>query len=215
MSFLNQLKSRANALQSQDNNLLKNQQDNLARTEAACQTVWLYLVELAKQLNIIAPAGPALTLDGKTRWPAMKLTDFRCDSRKKMLNGKEVYESVAIAWHIVPQMGNPVGGSVSANFPPDLQRIEERLAAGQVKHERKEIRHAEKNTLLALQFDYITQSRGSVMVTPLHDAGSLGFRLANASGFGIVTTSYPAAQIQTPVLDELAKLLVGQPSRFV
>lgn len=215
MSFLNQLKSQASALQSQDHNLLKNQQDHLARTEAACQTVWLYLVELAKQLNIIAPAGPALTLDGKTRWPAMKLTDFRCDSRKKMRGSKEVYDSLAIAWHIVPQMGQPVGGSVSANFPPDLQRIEERLAAGQVKHERKEIRHAEKNTLLALQFDYITQSRGSVMVTPAHDTGSLVFRLANTSGFGIASTSYPAAQIQTPVLDELAKLLVGQPSRFV
>lgn len=215
MSFLNQLKSQAHALQNQENQQQQDLQQNVARTEAACQTVWLYFVELAKQLNIIAPAGPALSLDGKLAWPAMKLVDFRTDSRRKMLASKEAYDSLAVAWQIVPQQGNPVGGSVSANFPPDLKRIEERLACGQVKHERKELRHPEKNTLLALQFDYLTQSRGNVMVTPEHEKAQLSFRIANASGFGVVSTSYPATQIQTPLLDELAKLLVGQPSRFV
>lgn len=215
MSFLNQLKSQATALQSQETGQAINSQENAAHTEVACKTAWLYLVELASQLNIIAPAGPALTLDGKTRWPAMKLEDFRTDSRKKMLDNKEVFDSIAMGWAIAPQLGKPVGGSVSANFPPDLQRIEERLAAGQVKFERKENRHPEKNTLLSLQFDYLTAARGSVMVTPLHSKAQLQFRLANLSGFGVVTTSYPALQIQTPLLDELAKLIVGQPSRFV
>lgn len=40
-------------------------------------------------------------------------------------------------------------------------------------------------------------------------------RLSNAQGFERVTTSYPAAQIQSAVLDEVAKLIVGQPSSFV
>ncbi|MFM9880474.1 MAG: hypothetical protein ACKVOO_08730 [Burkholderiaceae bacterium] len=215
MSFLNQLKTQANALQNQESGNQQTSAENLAQTEAACLTTWLYLSELAKQLNIIAPAGPEMTLDGKTRWPTMKLVDFRADCRKKMLLAKEVYDSLSLGWQIVPKIGKPVGGSVSANFLPDLQRIEERIKLASLQHERKEIRHPEKNTLLALEFEYLTQCRASVMVTPEHDKASLCFRLVNTAGFGVITTRYPAKQIQTPVLDELAKLLVGQPSRFV
>ena len=40
---------------------------------------------------------------------------------------------------------------------------------GPVKHERKELRHPEKNTLQAIRFDYVTETRGNV-VTPDHDS---------------------------------------------
>ena len=214
MSFLNQLKSQANALQSQQESQQQNLQANTAQTEAACKTAWHYISELARQLNVIAPVGPKFTLDGKTPWPAMKLTGFRADSRKKLLRDKEVFDTIGMGWDIVPQMGMVVGGTVSANFPPDLQRIESRLALGAVKHERKEVRHPEKNSLQAVKFDYLTQTRGSVTVTADHDNAKLAFRVVNANGFEMINTSYPAAQVQTEMLDELAKMIVAQPSRF-
>jgi hypothetical protein len=215
VSFLNQLKSQASALQSQQETQHEALGANTQQTENACRTVLHYLTDLARQLNVIAPAAPKFTLDGKTPWPPMKLADFRVDARRKLLRDKEVFDLIAIAWDIVPQMGKPVGGMVSANFPPDLQRIESRLAAGAVQHERKEVRHPEKNTLLALQFEYITQSRGSVMIKPDHDTATLSFRLANADNFGIVNVSLPAARMQADVLDEMAKLIVAQPSTFI
>ncbi|MDO8278998.1 MAG: hypothetical protein Q8K31_06045 [Burkholderiaceae bacterium] len=215
MSFLNQLKSQASALQGAQSAQSQDLEINAARAEAACKTIWLYFSELARQLNIIAPAGPRFTLDGKKPWPAMKLVNFRVDARKKTLrNNKEGYDHIAMGWQIVPQVGAPVGGTVSANFPPELQRIESRLALGGVKHERREVRHPEKNTLLELRFDYLTESRGNVMATPDHDKAIIAFRLANANGFELINTSYPAAQITTELLDELAKLLVAQPTRF-
>ncbi|MCJ0764993.1 hypothetical protein [Variovorax terrae] len=214
MSFLNQLKSQASALQDQQVAQQHNFAANLAQTERACKTVWYYLSDLAQQLNVIAPAGPRFTLDGKTPWPAMKLTGFRVDARRKQLGGQEVYDYVAMGWQIVPQQGAPVEGTVSVNFPPDLQRVETRLAHGGVKHERKEVRHPEKNSLLAIRFDYRTEARGSVSVTPDHERANLAFRLTNANGFDVVNVSWPAAQIQGAVLDELAKLIVAQPSRF-
>ena len=78
MSFLNQLKSQANALQSQQSVDTERLEANTKATEAACRTAWLYLSDLARQLEVIAPPGPALSLDGKTRWPAMKLVSSRC-----------------------------------------------------------------------------------------------------------------------------------------
>ncbi len=215
MSFLNQLKSQANALQSEQTASQALDETLTRQTEAATKTVWLYLSDLVKQLNVIGPLAPRLSLDGKTQWPPMKLVDFRIDARKKKRSDKEVHDYIAMSWRIAPQNGQPIGSSVSANFPPDLQKIETRIAAGNVKHERVNVRHPEKNTLQAIRFDHLTEARGSITVTPDHDTAKLAFRLACVQGFAIDNTTYPADQIQTPMLDELAKLLVGQESRFI
>jgi hypothetical protein len=215
VSFLNQLKSQASALKAAQSVQQSHSTENTRLTEAAAKTAWLYVTDLAKQLNVIGPNGPTLSLDGKTPWPLMKLIDFRVDARQKKLRDQEVFDYIAMGWRMVPRDGAPVTGSVSANFPPDLQRIETRLSAGTVQHERVNVRHPEKNTLQAIRFDYLTEARASLTISADHDAAKLTFRLANAQGFEIVNTSYPAEQIQSLVLDELAKLIVGQTSRFV
>jgi hypothetical protein len=215
VSFLNQLRSQAKALQSEQGQLQLNLEENTAQTEIACRCALPYLEDVARHLNVIGPAGPKFSLDGKTPWPAMKLADFRVDSRKKILRNREVFDYMAIGWRIGPRIGQPVGGTVTVNFPPDLQRVESRLAMGPVKHERKELRHPEKNTLQAIQFDYVTETRGSIVVTPDHDKALIAFRLLNATGFEILNTTWPAARIKTELLDELAKLIVGEPNRFV
>lgn len=214
MSFLNQLKSQAKELQSQQERVSADLEGNTAQAERACDLTQYYLRELARQLNVISPSAAKFTLDGKTPWPAMKLVDFRVDARKKMLRNKEVVDWIGMGWRVVPQLGQPVGGSVKVNFPPDLERVKARLGMGPVKHEVKELRDPEKNKLLALQFDYITETRGNVLVTPDHDKATLAFRVMNATGFEIVNTAYPAAMVKNELLDELAKMVVAQPNRF-
>jgi hypothetical protein len=214
MSFLNQLKSQAKSLQTDRTEQDQALDENAAKADAACRLALAYLQDLAAQLNVIQPPAPSFSLDGKTPWPAMKLSDFRVDARRKQHRGKEVFDYLAIGWQVLPQVGQPVGGVVSVNFPPDLQRVESRLAWGQVEHERKEIRHPEKNTLQAIRFEYLTRTRASVTVTPVHDRAVLAFRLLNTSGFELANVEYPAPQITHSVMDELAKRIVGQPSRF-
>ena len=215
MSFLNELKSQAGILKSQQAVVLKGSEQSTAMVEGACRIALHYLDDLARQLNVIGPAAPRFSLDGKVVWPAMKLTSFCTDSRKKTLRDREVFDHITLGWQVLPQVGPPVGGVVSVNFPPDLERVESRLASGWVKHEREEVRHADKNTLLAVRFAYLTKSRGNVTLTPDHDSGQIAFRLLNTAGFGVIKASWPADQINSGVLDELAKLIVSQPSRFV
>ena len=214
MTFLNQLKAQANALQNEQTQVQTGLEENTKQAEEACRFALHYLQDLARQLNVIEPKGPRFSLDGKTAWPTMKFIDFRVDSRKKALRDREVFSYIAMGWRVVPQVGQPVGGHVTVNFPPDLQRVESRLASGMVEHERKEVRHPEKNTLQAIRFDYVTQTRGNVLVTPDHDKGELAFRLLNANGFDVINTAWPAARVRTDMLDELAKLIVGEASRF-
>ena len=214
MSFLDQLKIQASALKSSQDQQQVEHGITTQAAEQACSTVLFYFEQMVKHLNVIEPDGPKLSLDGKTPWPAMKLSSFQVDSRKKSLRDREVFDYIGVAWQIVPRTGKPVTGSVSANFLPDLQRLEARLAAGWVQHERREIRHPEKNTLQLVRLDYTTQSRGNIRVTPDHENAMLAFRLANLTGFGLTHTTWPAAQVHTSVLDELAKMVCGHPSRF-
>ena len=145
----------------------------------------------------------------------MKLCDFRTDFRKKKLRDKDVFDYIAMGWDIVPRNGEVVSGAVSVNFPPELERVQKRLAFGHVEHERKDVRHPEKNTLQAIRFEYVAKARGNITVTTDHDNAQLVFRLANADGFGVVTSIWPAEKIKHDLLDELAKLVVAKPSRFM
>jgi len=214
VSFLNELKLQASALEGEQTQQLQGYEANAVVTERACKVVWQYLQDLARHLSVITPQAPGFSLDGKTKWPPMKLAGFRADTRKKKLRDKDVCDFIAMGWDIVPLVGPPIAGSVSVNFPPELDRVQKRLAFGHVDHERQNVLHPEKNTLQAIRFEYTTQARGNITVTADHDNAQLVFRLANADGFGVVTTTWPAQRIDNDLMDELAKLVVAQPSRF-
>jgi hypothetical protein len=215
MSFLSELKSRANALQGLE---LGAQRDLMAGTEAcenACRMALAYLQDLCAQLNVIRPPAPvAYSLDGKALFPDLVQRNFRCDARRKLLRNADVCDYIGVGWDLKPATGQAATHTVSVNFPPDLQRVTERLSVGQIAHERKEQRHPETNKLLAYVFDYQTEVRAFINLTPDHDTGGIAFRLTNVGGFGVLTTRYPAAQVTSRLMDELAKKLVGQPSRF-
>ncbi len=215
MSFLSELKTQANALQNQQHGATQDLAANTAATELACKITSKYLQDLCSQLNIIQPpAHGSYSLDGKTQFPALALQQFRCDARQKMLRNAQVHDYIGMGWDLLPTTGKVANHSVTVNFPPDLERVAQRLATGQVQHARKELRHPDTNKLQAYVFEYTTHVRGSVLVTPDHDRGELTFRVANVGGFELQTAKYPAGQVNQALLDELAKKLVGQFSRF-
>lgn len=218
MSFLSQLKEKANAVQAEKTAAQTQAQADVekkvAQTEAACKLTWNYFSEMVRQLNILIPRGPQFSVDGKTPWPVMKLVDFRADSRKKDLRDKEVFASIGVGWDILPKDGKPQLEKVTVNFMPELQKVEARLQAGNIQHERSQVRHPEKNSVQAIVFEYRTIANGSVMVTPNHESGTLTFRFSNVSGLSIQSGTWNADMIDSQFLDELAKLLVSQPSRL-
>jgi hypothetical protein len=216
VSFLSQLKAQASAVQAEkavaQTQAQIDAERRLVQTEIACKAVWEYLSEAASQLNILVPEGPRLSVDGKTFWPTMKLVDFRVDARKKLLGDREVYASIGLGWEILPLKGKPALTRISVNFLPELQKVEARLSAGGIQHERTQVRHPEKQSVQAISFEYRNQARGSISVTPDHDKGTVSFRFWNVSGLATQTGAWPADMIDEPFLDELAKLLVSQPS---
>lgn len=215
MSFLNQLKSQAHALQTQQVHNAEQLAANALATELACKTVWHYLNELCKHLNILAPAAPEFALEKNAVWPPMKLVDFRIDARRKMLRDQEVIDTISVGWDILPLHGAPQLATVDVDFVPEFERVTKNLTSGGVKFERKDIVQTDKKPKRLIRFEYMTQARGFVTVTADHDNARLNFRLANTSGFGVKFVVWPAERMQSDFLDELAKLIVAQPSRFL
>jgi hypothetical protein len=216
VSFLSQLKAQASAVQAEkavaQTQAQIDAERRLVQTEIACVTAWEYLSEVASQLNVLVPEGPRLSVDGKAFWPTMKLVDFRVDARKKLVGDREVFASIGLGWEILPLKGKPALTRISVNFLPELQKVEARLSAGGIQHERTQVRHPEKQSVQAISFEYRNQARGSISITPDHEKGRLSFRFWNVSGLATQTGTWPADMIDEPFLDELAKLLVSQPS---
>ena len=216
MSFLNQLKSQAQSLNTEKAQTREEIEANTLQTELACKTAWTYISELVKHLNVLVPPAPVFSLDKGAAWPAMKLHNFRADSRKKMLRDREVYDTISMGWTISPQGGAPTLSSVDVDFVHALERVEKNLSAGGVKFERKDIVvQQDKKPRKVIRFEYTTLANGFITITTDHDHGQLKFRLANTSGFGVMNIAWPADRIQPALLDEMAKMIVSQPHQFV
>lgn len=215
MSFLSQLKNQASALQGWQLGAQHGLTASTGACEAACRLALHYLQDLCTQLNVIRPAAAgSYSLDGRLSLGELAQLDFRCDARRKMLRNAEVFDYIGVGWNLRPAAGPVTRQRVAVNFPPDLERVTTRLALWQIQHERSEQRHPESSKLQAYMFDYPTEARAFVTLTPQHDRGEVNFRLTNVGGFGVLTASYPAAQVTSALMDELARKLVGQPSRF-
>lgn len=215
MSFLSELKSKASALQGQQEGVQQDLAANTQACEIACRVAVRYLQDLCTQLNIIQPPAPGhYSLDGKVAFPELQMLHFRCDDRRKLLRNAGVCDYIGMGWKLLPGTGQVATHRLTVNFPPELERVSQRLSSGQIKHERKEVRHPETNKLQAYVFDYQTEARGFITLTPEHDAGQIAFRLVNVGGFDVLTTRYPASKVTSALMDELAKKLLGQPSRF-
>jgi hypothetical protein len=215
MSFLNELKNQAHQLREQQAGIQQDLAGVTKLTEAVCANAWRYLQDLSAQLNVIKPLAPGrYSLDGKSSFPQLQMLNFRSDARKKMHRSQEMFDYIGMGWDLLPATGQVATHSVAVNFPPDLERVTKRLSIGQINHERKEQRHPDTNKLQAYIFEYQTHIRGSVVITPDQDTGQIALRIANVGGFEVLNLTYPASQLTTLVLDELAKKLVGQPNTF-
>jgi len=215
MSFLNQLRQQAQAVQSRQHDTQGSLERALKQTEEACGRIWRYLQDLQAQLNVIQPELDTWTLDGRQPWPRMRLQDFRIDARRKTLQGQEVHDNLAMVWRMLPADPSAARhGRVSVNFPPDLERVERRLQAARVPHERSEQRQPETNRLQFIHFDYTHEARAGVQFAPDHERAQVRIRLVAVGKPEVEALEYPAAELQPALLDELAKRIVGAPHRL-
>lgn len=217
MSFLDQLKQQAQARQAQDRKDHAEIERRLGLTEAACAAVWRYLNDLGRQLDVLQPVSrQRYLLDARCVVEGLPLVDFVGDIRKQRVQLGPLAER-DLVHHVVLRATLRGGREVelSKDFPPEIEKLEARLAQAGIQCLGERLRDPETGNFRAMQYRFTPDIAVAVRVTPLHEEGQLRFEVQNLDGLSTVTASFPAFEVTTARLDELAKWWVGEPHRFL
>ena len=216
MGYLDELKKQADALNSRQRIDEAAFERNALLTDAACKTVFQYWLELSKQLNVLRPPVPTRfsfdtrnALDGVLE--ALSFDDFRVDARKKRMRNLELYDHVVITCWV--RGGRRM--SLTKNFPPDMERLEARLAQAGAVVVPDAQRDLNTGKFRESRYDFEADVKVGVRLAPDHEQGRAQFACSNFEGLATLVVEFPAFEVGTGLLDELAKWWLGEPNGFV
>jgi hypothetical protein len=212
VGYLDELKRQADAALAQQNQDIGALQRNALLVDSACQSASRYFGTLARQLNVLQPVSKAVwRLDRRTSFSQLRFTEFRADSRLKKLRDIEVFDHVVLSF--AARTGTRV--TLAKDFPPEIEKLESRLRQCGTHYESEVIRDLENGRFVEKRFELIADFQGSVRLLPDHDGGRIAFQIANLDGLETVSVVFPAFEVGSARLDELARWINGEPNAFL
>ena len=212
MGYLEDLKRQADDLLAQQRQDIGALQRNTLLTDAACQTTSRYLATLARQLNVLQPVSKTIwRLDRKTSFSQLRFTDFRADARMKKLRDAEVFDRVVLSF--AAKTGTRV--TLAKDFPPEIEKLESRLRQCGAEYDSEVVRDPATGKFVEKRFELVADFQSSIRVLPDHDSGRIVFHVANLDGFETVSVVFPAFEVGSARLDELARWINGEQHAFL
>lgn len=212
MGLLDDLKRQAQERQSQQQTDAAALARNTALVEAACKNVFQYWLELAKQLNVLHPTSPVrYVLDARNVFEQMKMADFRVDARRQSLHGQPCHDYIQLLCCL--RSGRQI--ELTRDFPTEIDKLTERLRVSGVEFHSEAVRDADTGRYLHTRFEFTADFMAGVKLQPVHEHGVVQFKVFNLEGFESLLLEVPAFEVSQVMLDELSKLVLGQPNSFV
>ena len=212
MSYLDDLKRQAEEARAQQTQDIGALERNTQLTDYACQSAARYFHSLAQQLNVLRPVSTAIwRFDNRTSFSQLRFTDFRSDARMKKLRSVEVFDHVVLNFQA--KTGQRV--SLAKDFPPEIEKLESRLRQCGTNYDSEIVRDPGHGRFVEKRFEFIADFHGSVRLLPDHDAGRIVFQIVNIDGFETVNVAFPAFEVGSARLDDLARWIVGEPHGFL
>jgi len=210
MGLLDDLKRQADMVRTHDSLQRSNLQDNVRVVDEGMHRTFHYLLELFKQLGILKPANPtvyAITGVGELR--DLGYVDGFVDPRKKKFAERDVYDYMDfyIKW------ATPKILTVERDMPHTIAKVRDMLWATNIKFTEVETKSA-YGSVLKCVFTIPVALTVNFTVKADHEGRRLLFLGKNALRLGADDFAVPADEVSEGVLEELAKLLIGQKSDF-
>jgi hypothetical protein len=210
MGLLDDLKRQADMVRSQDGLVRANLQENVRVVDEAMHRSFLYLLELFKQLAILKPSNPmvyAITGVGELR--GLNYVDAFIDPRKKKFAERDVYDYMEfyVKW------AAPQNLVVVRDMPQTIAKVRDMLWQTNIKFKEVETKSA-YNSVLKVEFTIPTAVTVSFTLKADHEGRRLLFYGKNALDLGVCDFAVPADELGENVLEDLAKMLIGQKSEF-
>lgn len=212
MGFLDDLRRQADALRDQQDGDAAALRRRVAATEKAARAAMAYFNNLADQLQVLhLPSPTRYELDRRNVFTRLPMSDFFADGRRTMLGDDEVHEYLVIHWQC--KSGQTL--QLVKDFPTEIERLDARLAQGTCPVSSEVVRNPDNGKLVEVRYEIEADFRASVRCLPRPAEERLDFVLSNLAELETVTGWMAPQALDETCLDELAKLIVGKPSRFL
>lgn len=210
MGLLDDLKRQADMVRTQDSLQRSVREENVRAVDEGMHRTFHYLLELFKQLGVLKPDNPVVyALPGIGEFRNLRYVDSFIDARKKKFGDREVYDYMDfwIKW------ASPASLFVERDMPQSIAKVRDLLWAANIKFTEEEKRNAQAslekvvfNVPAALAMDFNLRAD--------HADRRLLFYGKNVLRLGMDDFAVPADDMTEAMVEELAKLMLGQPSEL-
>lgn len=210
MGLLDDLKRQADQIRTHDSRQRAIREENVRAVDQAMHRAFHYLLELFKHLEVIKPVNPHVyAIPGVGELRDLHYVESFVDSRKKKIGEHDVYDHIDffIKW------ASGANLVIERDMPAAIERVRDLLWSVNLKFWEQESRNAQ-GSLLKCTFTVTSAMTVHFSLQADHEARRLVFLGKNALRLGADDFAVPADELNEAALEELAKMLLGQPSDF-
>ena len=188
-----------------------NLQENVRVVDEAMHRSFLYLMDLFKQLEVLKPANPnAYHIEGVGTLKHLKYNGGFVDPRKKKFADRDVYDYMDfyVKW------AAPTSMVVERDMPHTIKKVKEMLWLFNIKFTEVETKTS-YGSVSKVQFNIPSTVTVNFTLKADIEGRKLLFYGKNALQLGIDDFVVPADELSDAVLEEMAKMLIGQHNNFI
>ena len=211
MGLLDDLKRQADMVRTHDSLQRSNLQENSRVVDQAMHKTFLYLLELFKQLEVIKPANPVVyQIESVGSIKDLKYGGGFVDPRKKKFAERDVYDYMDfyVKW------AAPTSMVIERDMPHTIKKVRDMLWMFNIKFTEVETKTS-FGSLSKVQFTIPAAVTVNFTLKADIEGRRLLFYGKNALQLGIDDFVLPADDLNDAVLEELAKMLIGQRNDFI
>jgi len=208
MGLLDDLKKQADLVKSQQLSQHSMLQESLKLVEAKMQQTFAYLNDLLKQLAVLRPTNPtAYSIPGVGDFQNLGFKDSFIDYRKKKIGDKDYFDYITmyITWD------SPISLTVERDMPAAIQKVNDVLWSFGLKFTEEKIKKP-GGSFEKMRFTVPSTVTCDITITADHDNCRLVVKGKHFFRLGADELRIPAGDINEVMLEEFAKMLIGQPS---
>ncbi len=210
MGLLDDLKKQAETVKTQQHLQQTLQEGNLKLVEDKMRQAFQYVNELLKQLAVLKPVNPMIySIPGIGDLTNLGYAESFIDYRRKRLADRDCMDSISfyIRWSSDQTL------VVERDMPAGAGKVRDVLFAYGLKFAEEEVK-GQRGVAAVWRFSVQSTIVADVSVRADHEHGKLLVTGKNLEHLGTEDFAVPAAEVNESLLEEFAKMLLGQPGGF-
>lgn len=210
MGLLDDLKKQADLVKSQQISQESILQESIKLVEVKMHQTFLYLNDLLKQLAVLRPTNPTVySIPGVGDFQNLTYVESFIDYRKKKIGEKDYYDQIRlyVKWH------SPTDLTVERDMPATIQKVNDVLWGFGLKFSEEKIKKP-GGGFEKMKFTVPGNITCDITITADYSNARVVVKGKHFFRLGADELRIPAGDIDEALLEEFAKMLIGQPSRM-